>query len=72
LDKQRELRRYRRLMTLAGATALIATFGSLYMLSLRFPLLVAYSGSALVGMPFLVLLWRLESRYSDVLFRDDL
>lgn len=72
MDRQKGLRKYRRLIAVAGASALVATFGSLLMLSFLFPLLVAYFGSALVGMPFLVLLWRLESRYSDILFRDDL
>jgi hypothetical protein len=72
LDKQRELRKYRRLMAVAGAGALVASFGSLFLLASFFPLLVAYFGSALFGMPFLVILWRLESRYSDILFRDDI
>jgi len=72
MDKEKELRRYKRLMAVAGACALVATFGSLFLLSSLFPLMVAYFGSAMFGMPFLVMLWRLESRYSDILFRDDL
>jgi hypothetical protein len=72
LEKERELRKYRRLIAMAGAGALAVTFGSLFLLLSLMPLMVAYFGSALIGLPFLVLLWRLESRYSDILFRDDM
>ncbi len=72
MDRQKELKKYKRLVAVAGASALVATFGSLFLLSFLFPLLVAYFGAALIGMPFLVVLWRLESRYSDIMFRDDL
>jgi hypothetical protein len=60
------------MMAVAGVAALAGTFGSLYFLSTVLPPLVAYFGSSLVGMPFVVLLWRLDSRYNDLLFRDDL
>jgi hypothetical protein len=72
LEKETELRKYRKLIAMAGAGALVVTFCSLILLLSLMPLMVAYFGSALIGLPFLVLLWRLESRYSDILFRDDM
>ena len=72
MDRRTELRKYRRMMTMAGAGALVVTFGSLAWFIRVFPPLVAYFACSAVALPFLVVMWRLESRYADLLFRDDL
>ncbi|MGA1975590.1 MAG: hypothetical protein ABSG92_08135 [Conexivisphaerales archaeon] len=72
MNKQKELKKYRRYMVVTGLAAVVGTFGSLALFIALFPALVAYFGSSLVGLPFLLLLWRFESRYTDLLFRDDI
>ncbi len=72
MDRQRELKKYRNLMAVSGIAALVATFGSLFFFSFILTPFVAYFGSSLVALPFIVVIWRLDSRYTDLLFRDDL
>jgi hypothetical protein len=72
MDRQKEIRKYRRLIELAGIAAIVATFGSFFVLATYFALIVAYMGSAAIGAPFLLVLWRLDNRYGDLQFRDDL
>ena len=59
-------------MALATVGALVGTFGSLFMLGTVFPVMIAYFISGAIGLPFIVLVWRLDSRYNDLLFRDDI
>jgi hypothetical protein len=72
IDRQKELRKYRRLIAVASLAALVAIFGSFFVLVTYFTLVTAYFGSAAVSLPFLAVLWRLDSRYGDLQFRDDL
>jgi hypothetical protein len=53
-------------------SALVATLVAFLALLTYFTLLAAYFGSALVSVPFLLVLYRLDSRYGDLQFRDDL
>jgi hypothetical protein len=71
-EKRSKIRRYQRLTAVCGAAALVATFGSLLWFITIFPPLIAYLGSTLIGLPFLFLTWRYNSRYSDLIFRDDM
>jgi len=72
IDRERELRKYRRLIALVSLSALVAIIGSYLLLATYFTLVVAYMGSAAASAPFLFALWRLDSRYGDLMFRDDL
>jgi hypothetical protein len=71
-DRQRELKKYRRLIAFLGLLSLVTVIGSYLLLATYFTLVVAYLGSAVVGVPLLFVLWRLDSRYGDLQFRDDL
>ena len=72
IDKQKEIAKYRRLIAIVGVSALVVTLVAFLALLTYFTLLVAYFGSALVAVPFLLVLYRLDSRYGDLQFRDDL
>ena len=59
-------------MAISAAAALVCTIGSFFLLAPREPTIVAYFGSGALALPFLYLLWRLDDRYTELLFRDDL
>ncbi len=59
-------------MLISGLAAVAAVISSLFFFGAIFPPLVAYFASSAVGLPFLVVMWRLNDRYTDLLFRDDL
>ncbi len=71
IDKERELRRYRRLIAAAAVGALVCTVGSFFLLAPHEPTMVAYFGSGATALPFIYVIWRLDDRYTDLLFRDD-
>ncbi|HVP23228.1 MAG TPA: hypothetical protein VMS77_04890 [Conexivisphaerales archaeon] len=72
IDREKELRKYRRLIGIVGLLSLVVTFGSYFVLVTYFPLVVAYVGSGALALPLLYVLWKLDSRYGDLQFRDDL
>jgi hypothetical protein len=72
LDRERELRKTRRLMAVFSVASLVATFGPLLYFGAFFTPWSAISVASLAGLPFLIVVWRLDGRYNDLLFRDDL